>query len=147
MQRTFWEKSTILHIEYYRPAEKPMPDRFSRHYADTAALAIHPVASGAIDQHELRERVISWKRQFFGSAWARYDLAKPGDETGQVRYLAARASAPDAPVAYTPCDTRNPATVLLEARKRQTPERKGWIGARLTLHEDGKFELNYDYPK
>ena len=30
VQRTFWEKSTILHIEYYRPAEKPMPDRFSR---------------------------------------------------------------------------------------------------------------------
>jgi len=75
------------------------------------------------------------------------ELAEPGAETGQVRYLAARASAPDAPVAYTPCDTRNPATVLLEARKRQTPERKGWIGARLTLHEDGKFELNYDYPK
>jgi hypothetical protein len=79
VQRTFWEKSTILHIEYHRPAEKPMPDRFSRHYADTAALAIHPVASRAIDQHELRERVINWKRRFFGSAWARYDLAKPGE--------------------------------------------------------------------
>ncbi|HEY3076998.1 MAG TPA: hypothetical protein VGJ74_17650 [Burkholderiales bacterium] len=75
------------------------------------------------------------------------DLAKPGDETGKVRYLAMRASTQDAPVAYTPCDTRKPATILLEARKRQTPERKGWIGARLTLHESGKFELNYDYPK
>ena len=75
------------------------------------------------------------------------DLAKPGDETGQVRYLATRASAPGEPVAYTPCDTRKPAIILLDARKRQTPERKGWIGARLTLHEDGKFELNYDYPK
>ena len=75
------------------------------------------------------------------------DLAKPGDETGQVRYLATRASAPDTPVAYTPCDMRKPATILIEARKRQTPERKGWVGARLTLHEDGKFELNYDYPK
>ena len=75
------------------------------------------------------------------------DLAKPGDETGRVRYLAARASAPNEPVAYTPCDTRKPALILLEARKRQTPERKGWIGARLILHENGKFELNYDYPK
>ena len=75
------------------------------------------------------------------------DLAKPGDETGQVRYLAARASAPNEPVAYTPCDTRKPAVILLEARKRQTPERKGWIGARLILYENGKFELNYDYPK
>ena len=75
------------------------------------------------------------------------DLDKPGDETGKVRYLAARASAPNEPVAYTPCDTRKPTTILMEARKRQTPERKGWIGARLTLHESGKFELNYDYPK
>ena len=75
------------------------------------------------------------------------DLAEPGAETGNVRYLAVRASAPNEPVAYTPCDIRKPATILLEARKRQTPERKGWIGARLTLHESGKFELNYDYPK
>jgi hypothetical protein len=75
------------------------------------------------------------------------DLAQPGDETGKVRYLAVRASAPDAPVDYTPCDTRKPAMTLLEARKRQTPERKGWIGARLTLHNNGKFDLKYDYPK
>lgn len=78
VQRTFWEKATILHVEYHRPAERPMPGRFSRHYADTAALGAHEVASGAIDQHELRERVIHWKSRFFGSGWARYDLAKPG---------------------------------------------------------------------
>ncbi len=39
LERSFWEKATILHAEYYRPAEKATPDRFSRHYADTAALA------------------------------------------------------------------------------------------------------------
>ena len=75
------------------------------------------------------------------------ELPQPGAETGEVRYLAARASAPTAPVAYTPCDTRKPAMILIEARKRQAPERKGWTGARLVLHDDGKFELNYDYPK
>jgi Nucleotidyl transferase AbiEii toxin, Type IV TA system len=78
VERSFWEKATILHTEYHRPAERPMPDRFSRHYADTAALARHPTSTGAIDQHDLRERVVAWKRQFFGSAWAKYDLAKPG---------------------------------------------------------------------
>jgi hypothetical protein len=78
VERSFWEKATILHTEYHRPAERPTPDRFSRHYADTAALARHPVSAGAIDQHDLRERVVAWKRQFFGSAWAKYDLAKPG---------------------------------------------------------------------
>jgi hypothetical protein len=78
VERSFWEKATILHAEYHRPAEKPTPDRFSRHYADTAALAKHPVASKAIDQHDLRRRVVAWKSQFFGSSWANYDQAIPG---------------------------------------------------------------------
>ena len=78
LERTFWEKATILHTEYHRPAEKPTPERFSRHYADTAALARHPAVMKAIDKHDLRDRVVTWKGQFFGSSWANYDLAKPG---------------------------------------------------------------------
>ena len=78
VERSFWEKATILHTEYHRPAEKPTPERFSRHYADTAALAKHATASKAIDQHELRNRVVEWKHQFFGSSWANYVQAKPG---------------------------------------------------------------------
>ena len=78
VERSFWEKATILHTEYHRPANKPMPDRLSRHYADTAALAKHPAASKAIGQHDLRDRVVEWKSQFFGSSWANYDQAKPG---------------------------------------------------------------------
>ena len=78
VERTFWEKATILHVEYHRPVEKPTPDRFSRHYADTAAMAKHPAASLATDQHDIRERVVAWKSQFFGSSWANYGQAKPG---------------------------------------------------------------------
>lgn len=78
VQRTFWEKATILHTEFHRSADKPTPDRFSRHYADTAALAMHAEASKAIDDDELRSRVVNWKSRFFGSAWARYDEAVPG---------------------------------------------------------------------
>jgi len=78
VERSFWEKATILHTEYHRPADKPTPNRFSRHYADTAALAKHPAAKIALDQHELRSRVVAWKSQFFGSSWANYDQAKPG---------------------------------------------------------------------
>lgn len=78
VERSFWEKATILHAEYYRPSEKMTPDRFSRHYADTAALAKHPTASKAVEQHDLGRRVVEWKSQFFGSSWANYDLAKPG---------------------------------------------------------------------
>lgn len=78
IERSFWEKATILHMEYHRPADKPTPDRFSRHYADTAALARHSAASKAVDRHELRNRVVQWKSQFFGSSWANHDQAKPG---------------------------------------------------------------------
>jgi nucleotidyltransferase AbiEii toxin of type IV toxin-antitoxin system len=78
LERTFWEKATILHAEYHRPSGRPTPDRFSRHYADTAALARHPAAADALQNHALRKRVVEWKGMFFGSSWARYDLARPG---------------------------------------------------------------------
>jgi hypothetical protein len=78
VERSFWEKATILHTEFHRPAGKATPHRFSRHYADTAALSKHPAAGKALDLHELRERVVRWKSQFLGSAWANYDEAKPG---------------------------------------------------------------------
>jgi hypothetical protein len=41
-------------------------------------LAKHPGASKAIDRHDLRDRVVKWKSQFFGSSWANYGQAKPG---------------------------------------------------------------------
>ncbi len=78
IERTFWEKATILHAESHRPEDKPTPDRFSRHYADTVALAMHPDGKRAIHLDEMRIRVVDWKSRFFGSSWARYDLAVPG---------------------------------------------------------------------
>jgi hypothetical protein len=32
-KRTFWEKATILHAEFHRPAEKAMPDRYVPHWS------------------------------------------------------------------------------------------------------------------
>ena len=78
LERSFWEKATILHAEYHRPSDKATPDRFSRHYADTAALPKHPTASDVMRQHELRALVVEWKTRFFGSSWANYDDAKLG---------------------------------------------------------------------
>ncbi len=77
-ERTFWEKATILHAEFHRPSGEPTPDRYSRHYADLAALAIHDTAVNATRDHALRERVVRWKTRFFRRSWARYDLAIPG---------------------------------------------------------------------
>jgi hypothetical protein len=72
-------------------------------------------------------------------------LQEAGAETGQVRYVAARTGA-DEPEGYVPCDPSRPARVLLDARKEQPPEKRGWIIARLVLRRDGQFSLNYEYP-
>ncbi len=78
LERTFWEKATILHAEYHRDAAKPIRDRFSRHYSDTAAMAKGVEIAPVLANDELRQHVADWKGRFFPSNWARYDLAKPG---------------------------------------------------------------------
>lgn len=77
-KRTFWEKVTILHAEYHRPAEKALPDRYSRHYYDVAMLAEGPIRSAALADMTLLAQVVRHKETFYPSAWARYELAHPG---------------------------------------------------------------------
>jgi len=77
-ERTFWEKATILHAEFHRPADKPMPDRFSRHYADFHELIRKGVATTAIAKPDLLARVAQHKSLFFRTSWARYSEAAKG---------------------------------------------------------------------
>jgi hypothetical protein len=77
-KRTFWEKATILHAEYYRPAEKALPDRYSRHYYDLAMLAQSPVRGDALADFALLDQVVRHKQAFYPSGWAKYDLARVG---------------------------------------------------------------------
>ena len=78
IERTFWEKATILHAEYHRPASQPMRDRFARHYADFASLWRHPGGRAAAVRLDLVERVRMHKSRFFTSSWAHYATAVPG---------------------------------------------------------------------
>ena len=78
VERTFWEKATILHAEYFRPPDKAMPERFSRHYCDFYELIRKGVAKNAETQLELLARVAQHKSLFFKSAWARYGEATRG---------------------------------------------------------------------
>lgn len=78
VERAFWEKATILHAEHHRDPKSPMPSRYSRHYADVAALADRAETENALVDDTLRKRVVDWKARFFVRSWARYDLAKPG---------------------------------------------------------------------
>jgi hypothetical protein len=78
IERTFWEKVTILHAEYHRPAEQPLRDRFARHYADVAALWLHPAKEKSVSRLDLLDRVRLHKSRYFESSWANYDTAIPG---------------------------------------------------------------------
>lgn len=77
-ERTFWEKATILHTEYHRPAEKPTGERRARHYYDLALLAETEYGQRALTQLDLLERVATHKVVFFPAAWAQYETARPG---------------------------------------------------------------------
>ncbi|MES2356061.1 MAG: nucleotidyl transferase AbiEii/AbiGii toxin family protein [Pseudomonadota bacterium] len=78
LSRSFWEKATILHAEYHRPENQPMPDRYARHYSDLACLLKHANATTFIADKALCQRVVNWKSRVFSRGWARYDLAQHG---------------------------------------------------------------------
>ena len=78
LQRTFWEKATILHAEYHRPADSPTPDRYARHYFDMVRLLAHADAPQFLADKAQCARVVGWKSRVFARGWARYDLAGHG---------------------------------------------------------------------
>ena len=41
VERSFWEKATILHMLYHQDPAKPLAERMSRHYYDMARLVGH----------------------------------------------------------------------------------------------------------
>jgi hypothetical protein len=78
LERTFWEKATILHAEYHRPTASPTPDRHARHYFDMARLLAHPKAALYLADVAQCNRVVDWKSRVFARSWAHYDLACQG---------------------------------------------------------------------
>lgn len=78
VERTFWEKATILHMLYHQDAAKPLADRMSRHYYDMAQLIGHEAKTRALGSLDLLDQVAHHKSVFFKAAWANYEDAKPG---------------------------------------------------------------------
>lgn len=79
IERTFWEKATILHSVACRPDDKPVRERFSRHYYDTFLLSNNTeVIEKAIQDVDLLEAVVANKKTYFFESWDWYDTAKKG---------------------------------------------------------------------
>lgn len=77
-QRTFWEKILILHQEAYRPMDKKIPKRYSRHYFDIFKISMSKYKDIAYNDLMLLTNVREFKKKFYPVGWAQYDLAKPG---------------------------------------------------------------------
>lgn len=77
IERTFWEKATILHMFAHFPDGKAIPVRQSRHYYDFYTLIESEYFDEAKSNTELLKRVADYKSIYFRVAWARYDLAQP----------------------------------------------------------------------
>jgi hypothetical protein len=77
-ERTFWEKATILHREYYRAgAGKDFTERVFRHYDDLVVISRHPRGHSAMTEHShLLDEVVAHKQHFVREGTAHYELAK-----------------------------------------------------------------------
>ncbi len=75
VERTFWEKATILHHEAHRPQDSKIPARYARHYYDIYRIANSPYKNTALAQLELLEKVANFKAKFYPRKWAKYEEA------------------------------------------------------------------------
>lgn len=79
IERTFWEKATILHSVCCRPEEKPPRERFSRHYYDVHHLAQNAdLVARTIADTDLLEVIVENKRAYFFESWDWYPTAQRG---------------------------------------------------------------------
>lgn len=78
IERTFWEKATILHKYAHYPENKVVPERQSRHYFDFYCLLNSEGKVKALANLDLLDKVATHKTLYFKSAWANYNSAKLG---------------------------------------------------------------------
>lgn len=78
IERTFWEKATILHAYTHIPADKKIPQRLARHYYDMHCLIHSEIKGRAAADLDLLDRVVKHKIAYFASSWSRFETAKKG---------------------------------------------------------------------
>lgn len=77
-ERTFWDKSTILHIDNQLPAEKPPRRNLSRHAYDLHAMIRSGIGERALAATDLFKRVVDHTVIFFPRGGANYDELRHG---------------------------------------------------------------------
>lgn len=75
VERTFWEKATILHKVAHLPQGKSIPDRYARHYYDLYSMSQTPIKEAAFKRKDLLQRDVLFKEKFYYSKSAAYETA------------------------------------------------------------------------
>ena len=75
VERTFWEKATILHKIAHFPESKKLPPRYARHYYDLYMMYHSSVKDDAFKRKELLLKDIAFKSKFYYSKSASYETA------------------------------------------------------------------------
>jgi len=75
VERTFWEKVTILHKIAHFPQGKVLPARYARHLYDVYKMGNSWVKESAFQRKELLERDVAFKQKFYYSRNAHYETA------------------------------------------------------------------------
>lgn len=79
VNRTFWEKVTLLHALHHKKIGQKLPERSSRHYYDTYRLLKRKEKLHIdVKNINLLGIVREHKMVFFKSSWAHYETAIPG---------------------------------------------------------------------
>lgn len=75
VERTFWEKLTILHKIANFPEGKPLPARYARHLYDVYNMGNSWVKERAFKRKELLEKDVAFKQKFYYAKGAHYETA------------------------------------------------------------------------
>lgn len=78
VERTFWEKATILHHESNRPETSLMPQRYARHFYDLYKIVNSDFKESALKNKNLLKKVTAFKMKFYPRKWARYEESLSG---------------------------------------------------------------------
>ena len=96
VERTFWEKVTILHKTAASYEQKGLPARYARHYYDLYQMSRTGVKKEAFSRKELLDQDVKFKLKFYYAKNASYETA----QIGTVRLVPSQAAIKDLSIDY-----------------------------------------------
>ena len=78
LQRTYWEKATLVHVECNRPSPRSNAERLSRHWYDLHQMSKNLTDFQSSSAQDLLADVVCHKKMFFHYGYADYESCLSG---------------------------------------------------------------------